>query len=311
MPRVAGAATIKVRINRLFLYSSQVFPHQNSAEGNQLLGRTDSWEGACATAACRTSTLGVSRAISRSAIFTAQDSLSKMLTIACIGYHNSSPQQRFPGDGGGYYSNRMSYSRPESYVDTYSNQPGQYNQGRRFGPRNASDPALYGNNNQGVYPTNGYQQSYDTVTSASGTGSHATDQWGNSTDPSSENSSIDKIQQAPKPEPTENYGLSGFGGSPQFQGPILEEYGTNVPAYGHPGYGRPKQSYGGAGVQGNGFPPAPPPHLPAKDKGPRVPMKLGNPMPPPPTVNGYSHNGKADQGEKRKSWLKRRFSKNN
>jgi hypothetical protein len=72
-----------------------------------------------------------------------------------------------------------------------------------------------------VYPSHGYQQSYDTVTTASGTGSHGTEQWGNSTDPSSENSSLDRINQVAKPDLGEVYGFSGFGGAPQFQGPIL------------------------------------------------------------------------------------------
>ena len=239
-------------------------------------------------------------AISRSAT---RDYLGKNADYYYSGFNNSSPQQRFPGDGGAHYNhNRMSYSRPASYVDPNTNLPGPPNQVRRFGPRNSSDPALYGQNSQGVYPTNGYHNSYDTVTSASGTGSHATDQWGNSTDPSSENSSIDKIQQVPKPEPIDNYGLNGFGGSPQFQGPILEEYSHGAPAYGRPGYGHPNQS--------NGMPPPPPPHAPPKDTAPRVPMKLGKPAQQLPMVNGNSPRAGPEQGEKRKSWLKRRFSKN-
>lgn len=196
----------------------------------------------------------------------------------------------------------MSHSRPDSIIDNYGHAPSQYGSGRRFGPRNHSDPALYGHNNtQGVYPSHGHQQSYDTVASASN-GSHATDQWGNSTDPSSENSSIDRVQTAPKSDLGEAYGFNGFGGAPQFQGPILEEHGQGAPGYGHPGYGQSQVAAGnGPPYQGNAAP-APPPHAPPKDTGPKVPIKLGSSAvgsrPPPPVDT-----------DKRKSWLKRRFSK--
>lgn len=219
-------------------------------------------------------------------------------------------QQRMPADGGGgYYGNRMSHSRPDSMVDTYGNNSNQYGNGRRFGPRNHSDPALYGHNNtQGIYPSHGHQQSYDTVASASN-GSHATDQWGNSTDPSSENSSIDRVQTAPKPDLGEAYGFNGFGGAPQIQGPILEEHGPGAPGYGHPGYGQSQAAAGnGHPYQGNGAP-APPLHAPSKDAGPRVPIKLGNSI-----VEGHSAVASRPtpivvDTDKRKSWLKRRFSK--
>lgn len=171
-------------------------------------------------------------------------------------------------------------------------------------PRNDSDPALYGqNSNPGVYPSHGYQQSYDTVTTASGSGSHGTDQWGNSTNPSSENSSLDRVNHVVKPDLGEAYGFSGFGGAPQFQGPILEEHGYGNPAYGEPGYGH---SSNGMGPAAGGYlnrnvngAPAVPPHVPVKDNGPRVPIRLG----------ASSANVRPDAGDKRKSWLKRRFSR--
>jgi len=262
--------------------------------------------------------------------------------IWTVGYNNVSAPQRFPGDsGGGYYGNRMSYNRPESYmengaqqagnhnrpdsyVDNRGIQPGHYNQQQRrqFGPRNHSDPALYGNNsNQSqVYPAHGYQQSYDTVTTTgSGTNSQGTDQWGNSTDPSSENSSVDRIHQVLKPDLGEAYGFSGFGGGPQFQGPILEEFDQGSPTYGQPGYGRTNGHVNGNGnvraYQGNGGPPPPPRHSAApKEVPPPVPVKSRVP-------NGRSSmygNGpvpmqrqesRTDKGEKRQSWLKRQFSK--
>ena len=259
-------------------------------------------------------------------------SVRHWLTKVCTGYNNVSAPQRFPGDSGGYYGNRMSYhrperpeksERPESYVENGGNQQGHYNQyyqqnRRQFGPRNHSDPMLYGNNAHAhqVYPSHNNQQSYDTVTS--GTRSHDTDQWGNSTDPSSENSSIDRIQQVPKPDLAEQYGFSGFGGAPQFQGPILEEFDNGSPAYGQPGYGQGNPN-GGRPYQGNGVAPPPPVHgASPREIPPPVPIKLG------PSAGGTAYNkgpvysngnarpsqlDRSDTGEKRKGWLKRRFSR--
>ena len=166
-----------------------------------------------------------------------------------------------------------------------------------------SEPSLNNYNGQGVYPAPGYQQSYDTVaTSANGSGGY-TDQWRDSTDPSSESSSIERLPQSSKPEPAETYGLNGFGGAPQFRDAILEEHSIGTPAYGEPGYGGSQRSRGaGARFQGNrqgALPPTPPPHAPPRDERPRVPIKLNGPT--SPTTDG---------NEKRKSWLKRRFSKN-
>ena len=228
-----------------------------------------------------------------------------------VGYQNQPRSQESPGAYGGYYGNRNGHGRPDSYYDSAGAPPNP--NGRRVGvvPRNHSDPALYGHNgNQGIYPLHGQQASYDTVGSASN-GSHATDQWGNSTDPSSENSSIDRVQATTKPDLGEAYGFNGFGGAPQFQGPILEEHGQGSPAYGQPGYGRAPAANGngnGYPYRGNGSAPPPPPHK--DDRPPRVPVKLGAPAPgarrqlpvgnrPPPPV----------APEKRRSWLKRTFSR--
>lgn len=232
-----------------------------------------------------------------------------MLTRAqSTGHH---PQRRSPVEGGAFHGNRMSSSRPESYAESYATPPSQYYNGRRFGPRNNSDPALYGNNvNQGVYPEHGQQQSYDTVASASN-GSYATDPLGNSTDPSSENSSIDKVQTAPKPDMGEAYGFNGFGGAPKFPGPILEEHGQGAPAYGQPGYGQSRQAQPQAAssnshpYQGNGASNMPLP-TPPKDNGPRVPIKLGGGS---PSSARLSRTPPSAENEKRKSWLKKRFSR--
>ncbi|KAL8852230.1 MAG: hypothetical protein Q9221_002940 [Calogaya cf. arnoldii] len=215
-------------------------------------------------------------------------------------YLGQRPQHRPASDSpAGYYSNRMSMARPESaYVDSHGpnlNQPGV---GRRLNNRANSDPVLFGTNNQGVYPTHGYHQSHDTVASASGNESHHTDPWGNSTDPSSENSSIDRIQHGPKPDPAETYGFNGFGG-----GPILEEHGMNDRAYDEAiDYGQPQKLGGGFPSHNQNAAPPPPPHASQKPNMPRIPIKLGS---APTTARAPPNN----TTEKRKSWLKRRLSR--
>lgn len=191
--------------------------------------------------------------------------------------------------------------RPDSYIDNYGGSPNQPGYGRRVSQRVSSDPALYGTNSHSLYPAHGYHQSYDTVASASGNESHNTDPWGNSTDPSSENSSIDRVQ-VPKPESVDTYGFNGFGGAPQFQGSIMEEDDLNSPAYGHMGYGQPQKPMNGSPThRRNGLPPPPPPHG-VRNHPPKVPIKLGS----SPATDRPSPSAPA---EKRKSWLKRRLSK--
>ncbi|KAL9130949.1 MAG: hypothetical protein Q9217_000995 [Psora testacea] len=235
-----------------------------------------------------------------------------------IGHQPTRRGVQATNDGGGYYGGTINNSRPGSYYEN-GTAPGTpyYGVGsRRFGPRNNSDPALYGNNvQQAVYPSHGHQQSYDTVGTVSN-GSHVTDQWGNSTDPSSENSSIDRVQPAQpahKPDLGEAYGFNGFGGAPQFQGPILEEHGQGAPGYGQPGYGQSQTSNGiGYPYQGNGLPPNAPPHgtpvAPPKEGAPaRAPIKLG--------VNNLAASRGSDgpqppvKNDKRRSWLGKRFSR--
>ena len=258
-------------------------------------------------------------------------------TVAFFAGHQSQQrnyQDHAGGGGGGYYGNRnsMNYGRPDSYVDGYGGSSGQHHgERRRFGPRNYSDPTLYGRHGeQGMYQSHNHQQSYDTVGTTSN-GSHFTDQGGNSTDPSSENSSIDKFQAPPPAPPKQDlgdaYGFNGFGGAPQFQGPILEEYSHGSPAYGEPGYGQSngygqQNGYGQSNGHGQSnsahvdsypgqtsraVPPSVPPHRapmpPPKQTAPRVPPKTGQ---GPAVLRRQPTN---DGGEKRKSWLKRRFSR--
>jgi len=191
-----------------------------------------------------------------------------------------------------------------------------------------------------VYPTHGPQPSYDTVTSAE-------QPWGTSTDPSSINSSNDRIHDVQKqaqtgiPEdrvPTETYGFNGFGPQPQldtFQG---------VPGNGQPRSGQAQQSgapavngsypnesgphYGNSSGQANGYPANSynnysrggfngaqssmmPPQVPQKPNNPRVPIKLDAPAGTSSSTGSPLERAqsKVSNSPKRKSWFKRRFSK--
>lgn len=223
-----------------------------------------------------------------------------------LGY---APRPRQQMENGGYYGHRLSLARPDSFIDSYTVTSSQYPGSRRLSQRLHSESALPGPNSPPGFPSHGYQPSLDASGSSSANESHGTDQWGNFTDPSSENSSIDKVQQTSKPDLGEIYGFSGFGGAPQFQGPILEERGQGASAFGQPDYGRSQGTIrGGSPYPGKeaakdvSTPPTPPPHAPSKENMSRVPIKLGN-SPLSANVSPVT------PGDKRKSWLKRRFSR--
>lgn len=194
------------------------------------------------------------------------------------GTHSPSGRQSVMS-GGGYYS-----ARPQSHMD---NQQGSSRS--RYGQRMQSESGMrYANGGGPVYPQHSYHQSHDTVNTTNG--SDSTGPWANSTDPSSENSSIDRVNAVAKPNPQDPYAQNG-----QFQGPILEEYG--------PG------SYGGAYPQNGGSMPTQPPTAANQ---PRRPIPLGG---NPSGSASYQNSGglpsaARQEPEKKKSWLKRRFSKN-
>jgi hypothetical protein len=194
-------------------------------------------------------------------------------------------------NAGPYYNQR---GGRESYFDSAN---GAHNPRNRYGPRQQSDPALnrYNPNNaQGVYPIPTYGQSRDTVNTGGSNGS-ASDQWHQSTDPSSENSSIDRIP--------------GSGFDPQARREPISEEGNYTFANGqasgyHPGF------------MNQGGPPVPPPK-----NGAAVPRRevirlsetAGMPIggsPVPLGTSPSSGNGRPSIEPKRKSWLKRTFSKN-
>ncbi|EED12342.1 hypothetical protein TSTA_003950 [Talaromyces stipitatus ATCC 10500] len=186
---------------------------------------------------------------------------------------------------------RPSMSRPDSYVDYgasgsngyYYNQGPRGNRPRHPNNRVNSD---YTNGNghqqqQNFYPNSPYQRSQDNFTA--GSGSANTDQWGNSTDPSSVNSSFDRLQQQAaqqkqyqqQQQPSETYGLNGFGGNPQIDTSFQHDYRNGVPA--------------------------PPPHGQSNGQA----SQPFNPALPAPARKVAD----TDDKKKRGSWFKRRFSK--
>lgn len=185
----------------------------------------------------------------------------------------------------------------------------------RFGQRVHSDLSLNRYSNvpngygpaQPIYPVQGYQQSRDTISTGPSSGSHS-EPWTNSTDPSSENSSMERMNGVQKsyPDPGEQY--SGYGAPIQEDG----EY-----AYPPPQRVRPPMSQNNSYVQPsqNGTPPPVPPHTVRPQQPSRVPIKLGvsgpgaqAPMPLSQT-SGNTRPSLQQSDSKRKSWFKRRFSK--
>jgi hypothetical protein len=203
-----------------------------------------------------------------------------------------------------YFENRGTnngMSRSDSYYDNNARPSNGYYPSRARYPRTASEPQF--NSGTGIYPVDGNQQSYETVTTASGSGSSG-DPLGYSTDPSSDNSSLDRVQ--PPAPPEHNYSL-GFNGSHGYGGTQNNQV-FNYASNGYGGYAAKQADMPmmSGGYQGqNGVPPVPP----RKDivQGPpRVPIKLGSSGNGGPTTYETPRPG---AGEKRKSWFGKRFSR--
>ena len=188
------------------------------------------------------------------------------------GYETGSASGRYSRNGGGgYYGNG---GRPDSYVEAPQ-------QRQRYGNRMMSDTTgMRGNGGNGVYPQHGYHQSHDTVMTG---GSDSTGPWGNSTDPSSENSSLDRINATSKPH-QDMYGGSNGYGQPNGYPRAIPEDG----AYQQNSYGGPVQPPNG---------------------GARKPIPLGSSgdVPAPPRSSLPSN--ARPEPEKKKGWLSRKFSK--
>lgn len=160
----------------------------------------------------------------------------------------------------------------------------------------------------GVYPIQGYQDSYDTVHTGESSGSQSTDMYGNSTDPSSENSSIDRMHPMGNKPENDAYG-PGIGRRSPMHGAIMEEYGSQHEQYG----------YGAGYHQGHGpvtpqqydqRAPLAPAHLQAPPQ-PRPLIKLGGDS----TLSNSSGNTAKyyeppSREKEKKGFFKKRFSKN-
>ncbi|KAF1948808.1 hypothetical protein CC80DRAFT_430783 [Byssothecium circinans] len=208
-------------------------------------------------------------------------------------YYGGGYDQNRYSQTSGYYGNRQ--SARDSWVDNGHGMGGPVGgPSRTRQNRMQSDPGWnrYSNGNgHSVYPTPGYQQSRDTVHTNGSSGSHS-DPYSN--DPSSDNSSVERAPPVRQPDLGEQYGFQGFGGAP-----IMEEHGQN-------------NSYFVQQQQSNGYGGAVPPPVPAK-AGPPPPPVHNQPMKlarntsndTPPTAGAQARLGP----EKRRSWFKRRFSK--
>ncbi|PWY92755.1 hypothetical protein BO70DRAFT_403084 [Aspergillus heteromorphus CBS 117.55] len=194
-------------------------------------------------------------------------------------------------DQGGYHNGRGAYSRPDSYAENGNGQPENYYPYNQNGSRPRPRHHARMNTDQSGYSQHGYQKSYDNITAASGSGSGSnTDAYGNSTDPSSVNSSMDQFQQQQQQyqqqqQMAESYGFQGFGGGPNLEGQANTggriNFGSKPPAA-DPNAGGPVGGGGGAAA--------------AAAANRRHLRKATN--------------DSEMSNDKRKSWFKRRFSKN-
>lgn len=202
-----------------------------------------------------------------------------------LGRPRSRANRLLAGYDGGPNPNRYSSFNMGGY---YGGGP-QSPQGppRRHPAQRMQSEPMMGHPHARPYGQHGHQVSQDTVYTGMTNGSDSTGPWANSTDPSSENSSIDRVQAArPYPDhPANGYGpngynQNGYGGG--YEGTIPEEGGYPM--------------HGGA-------PPVQPPYgaAPARRPIPLGNSKSSNAIEPAK----YSR----PEPEKRKSWLSRRFSK--
>lgn len=210
------------------------------------------------------------------------------------GYEQNRPMQ----GGAGYYGSRQSLAARDSWQDNgYGSSPAP----RARYSRMQGDPSWNRQSNgHNVYPTPGYQQSRDTIITGGSNGSHS-EQY--STDPSSDNSSIERggPVRPPQPDVGEQYGFSGFGGNPQ-----LDQYG-NGRGPSNNVYSQQQQHLPRVPEQNVRQAPQPPPHNSNV-------IKLSNAQNQgPPPAGGNRPNVLArkstDASDNKKSWLKRRFSK--
>ena len=194
--------------------------------------------------------------------------------------------------------------RPDSFIEEV---PGQqhaiYNYQSR-GPMhrqpNGYGPSFHNQVAETTSPSHSHQQSYETMTS----GSDETPS--KSTNPSSQNSSFDRLHQLRKPEE----GLSEYDmafapmNAPQ---PTGFMYNPNDSQAQRSDYGGPQVGYGYPQQMSRG--PALPPTQANMPNNPRIPIRLNSGSGAPPPEGDYGL--KQSPSTKRQSWIKRRFSRRN
>lgn len=197
--------------------------------------------------------------------------------------------------GGGFYQNGRGYGqRPDSVAEDYEGRDPRYS----YPPRNmrkGSSPLSVGAINENPYPSNGQQPSYDTITT--GEGSYSTDIWANSTDPSSQNSSVDRFPIKPEEQPGDNNQGIGYTYGPY--SPVAPNY-NNEQAFWRGSNGRQQVQYGRSEDQNGDA-------SHHQVRGPAITLKEDRP-PVPIKLNTGSNAGERSTPPKRQSWLKRRFS---
>lgn len=202
--------------------------------------------------------------------------------------------------GAGYYPNGRGYGqRSDSVAEGY--------EGRESRSSHPSRPLSYGSSpvvslpaslpaTENFYSSHSHQPSDDTITT--GVGSYGTDTRGDSTDPSSQNSSVDQISIKPEEYSFDNNQGIGYANGPY--SPVSPIYSSEQ-SFWKGANGRPQAPYGWNEYTNEGDSPnqVHSPVVPQREDRPHLPMKLNAgydaaPRPTPP---------------KRQSWLKRRFSK--
>lgn len=204
------------------------------------------------------------------------------------------------GGGGGYYRNSSYGFQRDGFVEE---SPGPQQRQHMNHGRFSSAPSYYGYPAEGPSPVQ--QQSYDAMTSGS-------DENSKSTNPSSQNSSFDHLHQMhmrkpdeyPQEMPSEYDAQFAPLNAPQ---PLGGMY--NGPQYPN-GHGNSNDVYDRNGnynyqPQQQSSPMAPPKN--ATPNNPRVPIKLNTGAGGPPE-DEFDFSGPSPGG-RRKSWLKRAFSK--
>jgi len=170
--------------------------------------------------------------------------------------------------------------------------PNQYQPNRNGngnGNGRSSNVGTYGPNGEYMSPTHSHQISYETMTSGS-------EENAKTTNPSSVNSSVDHIEAYRKPGDI-MAGMNSYGSNSHGQ-PMQNGNGQMQNGYGQMQNGNSHMRNGNAPMMS--LPPA---------NNPRVPIKLG------PSMSAAELEAEAAKlspaKEKRKSWLKRRFSRRN